>query len=65
MEITVDRIVSDQGSIVVFEGLNEDSLRVSFGADHRPAQAIADALASGEEPVCFVEDWQILGGYEA
>jgi hypothetical protein len=66
MQVTVDRIVSDQGTVVLFSGLDESqTLRVTFAVDHRPAQAIADALGAGEDSVCEVESWQIIGGDEA
>lgn len=66
MNVTVDRIVADEGSVVLFSGLNEEGdRRITFAADHRPAQAIADALLSGEDPECYVESWQIVGAGEA
>jgi hypothetical protein len=65
MTVTVERIVSDQGSIVIFEGLDEEGLFwIQFAADHRPAQWIADALSHGINPECHVENWQIIGSRE-
>lgn len=60
--ITVTEVVADHGSIVVLRGIEHETDRVvTFGADHRPAQAIADALAEGEDVEVYdVEDWQIL-----
>lgn len=63
MEVTVTEIVRDEGSVVLFRGLTDDGAAVVFAADHRPAQAIVNALieGDGDDVVCFVEPWQIVG----
>ena len=60
--ITVTEIVADCGSVVLMRGIEHETDRVvTFAADHRPAQAIADALAEGEDvDVYDVEDWQVM-----
>lgn len=62
MSVAVTRLVEDQGTIVVFEGTTENGNTIWFGADHRPAQDIADALQRGEAPEVEVEGWQVIGG---
>lgn len=61
MEVTVTQFIRSEGSIAIFRGLTDDGVAVTFACDHRPAQAIAEALINDEEPVAFVEDWQIIG----
>jgi hypothetical protein len=58
--VTVTGLVRDEGSIVVLRGLDEDGCNVIFGADHRMAQDILDALGMGDEPVAEVPDWAFL-----
>ena len=60
--LTVTSIVSDEGTIVVMQGIEHETDHViRFACDHRPAQAIADALAEGEDVEVFdVEDWAVL-----
>jgi hypothetical protein len=59
-EIQVLSFVRFEGSVVLFEGLDPEGYRVLFAADHRPAQAILEALESGEEPVAMVPHWAFL-----
>ena len=71
-EITVTEFVRDEGTIVVFRGVNEDGKDVTFAADHRPAGAILQALqaAAAEHPeiresvVAEVEDYLVLSVQE-
>ena len=41
-------------------GLDADGNEVTFAADWRPALALAEALAAGEEVEVLFEDWQVL-----
>lgn len=59
MELTVERVVEDCGTVVIFEGRDELDRLVSFACDHRVAQDLADAVAEGEAFV-NVEGFQIL-----
>lgn len=52
--VTVTDLVSDEGTIVVFEGIDEDGTIVTFAADHRMAGGVKPGLA------CAVEQWAIL-----
>jgi hypothetical protein len=63
MELCVTDIVRDEGSIVVLQGIATDGTDrvVNFAADHRPAQDIMDAIASGNDVYVEVEPWQIVG----
>lgn len=61
MTLTVTDVVRDEGSVVLFRGIDEDDRTVTFAADHRPAQAIADALAAGELVEVEIEAWQVVG----
>ena len=60
IEITVDRVFSDEGSAVVFGGVADDRY-LRFVANYPPAQVILDALATGEHPVWVIEPSQIVG----
>lgn len=60
LELEVDGLVSDQGSIVVLSGLDNKGDCFWFGCDHRYAQDILSALENGEAPRVEVESWQIL-----
>lgn len=64
MMIRADAVVLDEGSVVIFRGTlleegEEGSVR--FACDHRMAQVIASAIDEGEEPVCDVPEWALLG----
>ena len=59
-EILVTSFVRSEGSVVLFEGLDPEGYRVLFAVDHRPAQAIVEALEAGEEPVAIVPHWAFL-----
>jgi hypothetical protein len=60
MNVIAEHVVSDQGTIVVFEGrLQADGRKVFFGVDHRIAEGLDNLLADGEVD-CYVEDWQLL-----
>ena len=57
-------VVRDEGTIVVFSGLEASGNYVEFGVDHRPARDLAAALdadPAGEEAIyADVENWQII-----
>lgn len=62
MKVYVDRIVRDEGSVVLFAGDNDYGEMITFACDHRPAQDLATRILEGDEVVeCEVEDWQITG----
>ena len=59
--IAATALVRDEGTIVVFEGEDEESGEiVTFACEHRPAQDIAWAIETGEMPLCDVPSWAIL-----
>jgi hypothetical protein len=59
--VDVEAIISDEGSIVVFGGVDTDTGReVRFGVDHRMAQVLADALLADGRADAYVEPWQLL-----
>jgi len=60
MNVTATRLVDDHGTIVIFEGMDATGEIVYFASDHRPAQAIADAIDLGEEPICEVPDYMLM-----
>lgn len=63
IEATVVKPVRDEGSVVLFEATAQNDsgeVRLTFACDHRSAQDLVDALAAGEEPVVYLEDWQIV-----
>lgn len=64
-ELTVTRLVRDEGTVVVFEGSdnNADGRLICFAADHRPAQDIVWALEAGEDVQVVVEPWQLVGSF--
>jgi hypothetical protein len=65
MKLYVGDLVRDEGTVVVFSGFDEAGQYYHFAADHRPAQAIAEALADvgdrDDDIVVEVESWQLLG----
>jgi hypothetical protein len=61
MRLTVTGVESDQGSIVLLQGIEYETDReVVFGADHRPAQDIIWALEQGEDVEVEIEGWQVV-----
>lgn len=60
MELTVDRLVRDEGTVVVFSGLDSKGLRHDFAVDHHCAQDIVDAFDGEDAIVVEVEPWQML-----
>lgn len=66
MQVLVVGPVSDEGTIVVLEGVNEDGSTIHFGVDHRPAQDILNALIEEEEDIYVeIEGWQVVRRIEA
>ena len=61
MEICITEYVSDEGTVVVFNGTLNDGRRVAIGVDHRCAQPIVDELLDGFPANAVVEGWQVLG----
>lgn len=60
MRIDVIEVLHDHGSIVTFGGVSTmTDLAVAVHVDHRPAQAIADALARGETPTVNAPAWAV------
>jgi hypothetical protein len=58
--VEVHELVADHGSVVTFQGSDADGGLVTFSADWRSAQGIADILyAEGPFPVA-IEPWQVL-----
>lgn len=62
MRLTVEYPVRDEGSVVVLLGTDDNDEQWLFAADHRPAQAIIEALEADEPVEVEVESWQLLGG---
>lgn len=60
MFLTVTRPVEDCGTVVIFEGVDEQDRLVTFACDHRCAQALVDGLAGGDVVEVEVEGFQIL-----
>lgn len=67
MEITITAddasLAQDHGSVALLVGTAEDGTRVSFGAEHRLASAILEALLMEHEDEISVSvaEWQIVG----
>ena len=60
MKVEVLSLVRDEGTVVLFEGVDvEHETRVCFAADHRPARDIVAAREAHEPVVVDVEPWQI------
>jgi hypothetical protein len=70
MQVTVTRLVRDEGTIAIFEGTVDDGRRlIRFAADHRPAKAMLAAMihtspdgdSAWTEPIpATVEPYQVL-----
>jgi len=58
--VTITGIARDEGTVVVFDAYDDERNEIQIAVDHRPAQALADALAHGEFPEADVDDWQII-----
>lgn len=70
MIVQMTGVVSDEGSLVVLEGFElnergEQGAVVKFAAEWRYAIDLAAAVEEGEEAICEIEDWQIIGKVEA
>lgn len=63
--VTVDTIVRDEGTIVIFSGTDEAGREIHFGVDHRLAIPLADGLLNDPTPpVCYVAPWQVLSVFD-
>ena len=60
MIVTVTRAVRNEGTIIVLEGTTANGHLIQFAADHRPANAIIEALDAGEDVRCEIAPWQVL-----
>ena len=61
IRVTLSRIDLVPGCTVgTGVGLDAEGNEVTFAADWRPALALAEALAAGEEVEVLLEDWQVL-----
>ena len=61
IEVAVEGLLRIDGGIMLFHGTADDGDAVTFGVDHRPGNALIDALFDGDTPVCLVPPWAILG----
>lgn len=60
-EIEVDKVIADEGTVIVLEGVDPNTgERWMFAADRRPALDIIAAMEADELPTVYVEDWQLL-----
>jgi hypothetical protein len=58
--IEVQELLADRGTVVIFQGMDDEGRTVRFAVDHRNAQTIVDILyEDGPFPV-GVEDHQVL-----
>ena len=60
MRLTVEALIEDQGTVVVLSGRDDTGRLFHFGAEHRAAQVIVDALSEGVNIGVEVDSWQIL-----
>ena len=59
-EVVVTAFIRDHGTIWEFEGLDPQNYPVTFYADHRMAQAVAEDLQNtDEDTIALVEDWAL------
>jgi hypothetical protein len=67
--VIVDRVISDEGSVVIFEGAEvtfevdapePTGSRIQFAVDHRMAQNLIEGIEYDVEPTVSLEGWQIL-----
>lgn len=69
ISVTLDRLRSIDGSMLVFQGHTEEGDIITFAVDHRPGAALLDAMADlseeGDTPVCLVPPWAILSRLDA
>jgi len=65
--VEAQEVLRDEGTIVVFKGVDQSGTEVVFVADHRMARDIVEALRTPGEmpPQCFVPGWAILSIKEA
>jgi len=61
MKISVIDVVRDEGTVIVFYGVDDDGANRTFAADRRMAEDIIHAMGHGYAPVCEVPDWALLG----
>jgi hypothetical protein len=60
LDVTVTDVRSDEGTMIVFDGLVNGDVPVTFAADHRAAAAILEALRAGQQPVADVPSWAVV-----
>lgn len=60
LEVTVDQLLADEGTVVVFSGTTEAGEHITFAVEHRMAGPIAAAITFDEEATAMVAPWQIL-----
>jgi hypothetical protein len=63
--ITATNLLRDEGTLVVFQGEDEDGTSVTFAVEHRYARDIAAAIVNGETPVCMVPDHLVISRHES
>jgi hypothetical protein len=65
MNVTIVGLIRDEGTVVLLAGLGPNGEHLTVAADHRPAQAILEALeAELDEPVVAeVPEWALMGSW--
>lgn len=58
--VSITAVNRDEGTVVYFDGRDDDGCPVSVVVDHRMARAIREALVGGPVDVT-VEPWQVHG----
>lgn len=61
MNLSVTRMVRDEGSIVVFAGTDDEGREVHFGCDHGPAQEVVERIIERGTVQVAIDSWQIVG----
>ena len=60
MRISATEVVRDEGTMIVFAGIDDDGINRTFAADRRAAGSILAAMSRGHAPVCDVPRWALL-----
>jgi len=58
-QYTLTGVRADHGTIVVFDATDEDGESCTVAVEHRPAQAILEAIQEDGDAIAWAPDWAV------